>query len=61
MLALMAEREQTRTLCVQSYKKYFKKTAFGEEINAISAVHKQWELNDILHGHARPHYVVVEW
>jgi hypothetical protein len=20
----------------------------------------QWELNDILHGHARPHYVVVE-
>ena len=25
-----------RTLCVQSYKKYFKKNAFGEDINTIS-------------------------
>ena len=34
---------------------------FGLQHRNRAAVHfKQWELNDILHGHARPHYVVVE-
>jgi len=38
MLALMAEREQTRTLLRAKLQKIFQKTAFGEEINAISVV-----------------------
>jgi hypothetical protein len=36
MLALMAEREQTRTLSRAKVQKIIQKTAFGEDINAIS-------------------------
>jgi hypothetical protein len=36
MLALMAEREQTRTLLRAKLQKIFQKTAFGEDINTIS-------------------------
>jgi len=36
MLALMAEREQTRTLLRAKVRKIFQKTAFGEDINTIS-------------------------
>jgi hypothetical protein len=34
MLALMAEREQTRTLLRAKVQKVFQKTAFGEDICA---------------------------
>jgi hypothetical protein len=36
MLALMAEREQTRTLLRAKIRKIIQKTAFGEDINTIS-------------------------
>ena len=36
MLALMAEREQTRTLLRAKVQKIIQKTAFGEDINTIS-------------------------
>ncbi len=36
MLALMAEREQTRTLLRAKLQKIIQKTAFGEDINTIS-------------------------
>ena len=36
MLALMAEREQTRTLLRAKVRKIIQKTAFGEDINTIS-------------------------
>jgi hypothetical protein len=36
MLALMAEREQTRTLSRAKVRKIIQKTAFGEDINTIS-------------------------
>ena len=38
MLALMAEREQTRTLLRAKVQKIFQKTAFGEDINTISTL-----------------------
>ena len=36
MLALMAEREQTRTLLRANIRKIIQKTAFGEDFNTIS-------------------------
>ena len=36
MLALMAEREQTRTLLRAKVQKIIQKNAFGEDINTIS-------------------------
>ena len=36
MLALMAEREQTRTLLRAKVRKIIQKNAFGEDINTIS-------------------------
>ena len=36
MLALMAEREQTRTLSRAKLQKIIQKSTFGEDINTIS-------------------------